>query len=101
MSDCILTRPGADQAETVCVGPDCRLVLAFDQNKAVLGKENQDLVFVFGDGGRLHLEGFYDNFNDKARSPIVEVDGFEFPGEVFLAALNDSSLMPTGTPEQD
>ena len=90
--------PSAGQNSVVPVGPDAKLEFAFDHGDALLSKDGQNLVFTFGDGGTLTLEGFYDNFGDGMQPPTLIVEGMELPGETFLAALNDPELMPATGP---
>jgi len=94
-----LIRPGAGQSVTLQVGPDARLEFAFGQGEADLGKEGQNLVFTFPDGGKLVLEGFYDNFGDDAQPPVLIVDGAVLESEDFLAAQGDPDLMPATGPD--
>ena len=93
-----LTRPATGQGSVVPVGPDAKLEFAFDQGDANLGKDGQNLVFTFDDGGKLTLEGFYDNFGANAQPPTLIVEGNALPGEAFLAALNNPDLMPAAGP---
>jgi len=93
-----LMRPVAGQDNVVPVGPDAKLEFAFDQGDANLSKDGQSLVFTFGDGGKLTLDGFYDNFGDNAKPPTLIVEGNELPGEAFLRALSNPDLMPAAGP---
>ena len=93
-----LVRPGTGQSVHVPIEPAARLELAFNQNEAVLSKEEQNLVFTFHDGATLTLEGFYNSFGDNAQPPTLIVEGKELPGEVFLAALNSPDLLPAAGP---
>jgi len=93
-----LTRPAPGQNAVQAVGTDARLEFAFDQADATLGKDGQNLVFTFNDGGTLTLDGFYNNFGDNAHPPTLIVEGNELPGEAFLQALNNPDLMPAAGP---
>ena len=78
-----LLHPPAGQRSVVPVGPDARLEFTFDQGDANLSKDGQNLVFTFNDGATLTLEGYYNNFGDKAQPPTLIVEGNELPGEAF------------------
>jgi hypothetical protein len=93
-----LIRPSAGEHPVLSVGPDAKLEFAFNQGDADLSKDGQNLVFTFDDGATLTLEGFYDNFGEGAQPPTLVVEGQEFPGEEFLAALNNPDLMPAAGP---
>ncbi|MDR2695021.1 MAG: DUF5801 domain-containing protein, partial [Deltaproteobacteria bacterium] len=93
-----LVRPGAGETSSVSVGPDARLEFAFNQADATLSKDGKALVLTFDDGAVLRLQGFYNNFGENARPPILVVEGRELPGEAFLAALNNPDLMPAAGP---
>ena len=87
-------RPATGQHRVVSVGPDVRLEFAFDQADANLVKDGQNLVATFGDGAKLTLEGFCDNFGDKNQLPILIVEGHALPGEALLTALHDPGSCP-------
>ena len=70
-NNAVLARPGAGQSEYVTVGPAARLELIFKKDEAVLGKEEQNLVFIFDDGGKLVLEGFYDHCPENGQPPTL------------------------------
>ncbi|MDR2694904.1 MAG: DUF5801 domain-containing protein, partial [Deltaproteobacteria bacterium] len=93
-----LTRPGAGETSSVSVGPGARLEFAFNQADANLSKDGKDFVLTFDDGAVLRLQGFYNNFGDDARPPMLIVEGRELPGETFLATLNNPDLMPAAGP---
>jgi len=78
-----LVRPGAGQNAILSVGPAARLEFAFDRHDAVLSKDGQSLVFTFYDGGKLILEGFYDNFGGNAQPPTITVQGNEMESWIF------------------
>ena len=98
MADIQLSRPAANQTQTVTSAADARFVLAFPTGEAKLTKsENgENLVMTFDDGAKIEVEGFYTTF-DKDSLPTLNVGGQDITGEQLVAVLGED-LMPAAGP---
>ena len=98
MADIQLTKPAANQTQTVTSASDARFVLNFSTGDAKLSKsENgENLVMTFDDGAKIEVEGFYTTFN-KDSLPTLQVGGADITGEQLAAVLGED-LMPAAGP---
>ena len=98
MADIQLTRPAANQTQTVTSTADARFVLNFPTGEAKLAKsENgENLILTFDDGAKIEVEGFYTTF-DKDSLPTLNVGGQDITGEQLVAILGED-LMPAAGP---
>ncbi len=98
MADIQLTKPAANQTQTVTSAADARFVLNFSTGDAKLSKsENgENLVMTFDDGAKIEVEGFYTTFN-KDSLPTLQVGGADITGEQLAAVLGED-LMPAAGP---
>ena len=98
MADIQLSRPAANQTQTVTSAADARFVLNFATGDAKLAKsENgENLVLTFDDGAKIEVEGFYTTF-DKDNLPTLNVGGQDISGEQLVAVLGED-LMPAAGP---
>lgn len=96
MSTIILNQPALSSSIECVAG--ARFVFDFPTDAAELSRSGDDLVFSFGNGATLTLDGFYTVFTQK-EMPVFEVGGTEVSGADFLAALAQPELMPAAGPE--
>ena len=98
MTNIQLTKPAANQTQTVTSASDARFVLDFNTGDAQLAKsENgENLIITFEDGAKIEVEGFYTAFN-KDNLPTLSVDGQDITGDQLTAILGED-LMPAAGP---
>ena len=94
-----LVHPGAGQIITVPINADyIRLSLGFEPDPNAVLRNGQNLEFVFEDGGKIVLQGYYYYFASKTLPVIVTESGDEMAGEDFLASLREE-LLTAAAPE--
>ena len=98
MTNIQLTKPAANQTQTVTSASDARFVLDFNTGDAQLAKsENgENLIITFEDGAKIEVEGFYTAFN-KDNLPTLSVNGQDITGDQLTAILGED-LMPAAGP---
>lgn len=93
-----LERPTAGAIVTVRIDADAmKLILGFEPDPNAVVKNGRNLEFVFDDGGKVVLEGYYDHFADKTLPVMVTEAGEELSGEDFLASLREDLLTAAGS----
>ena len=94
-----LVHPGAGQIVTVPINVDyIRLSLGFEPDPNAVQRNGQNLEFVFEDGGKIVLQGYYYYYASKTLPVIVTENGDEIAGEDFLASLREE-LLTAAAPE--
>ena len=98
MADIQLSRPAANQTQTVTSAADARFVFNFATGDAKLAKSGngENLILTFDDGAKIEVEGFYTTFN-KDNLPTLNVGGQDISGEQLAAVLGED-LMPAAGP---
>ncbi|MDO5537094.1 MAG: Ig-like domain-containing protein [Desulfovibrionaceae bacterium] len=93
MAEILLARPASANTESVVCAPDSSFALDFPADAVTVSREGDDLVFIFEDGARLRLQGFYQVASPEDLPSFVTHDGQTVSGADWLAQLGNPDLL--------
>lgn len=88
-----------EQTQIVSLSDVNGIKLNFSLDDVTLSKNNNDLVFAFGDNKQIVIEDFYEKYSDNESIPNFVVDGTEISGVDLFNALSAEDLLPAAGPE--
>ncbi|MBD5553665.1 MAG: hypothetical protein HDQ44_04940, partial [Desulfovibrio sp.] len=97
MADVAISRPAANEKQTIQSQPDAKYIFDFQAGDATVTRDGNNLLLNFDDGAGVAIENFYETHTQESM-PSFQIDGQEVAGQAFFEALNEPDLMPAAGP---